>query len=1596
MAISLSSSAAQNGRGRVARRGPSRLAQQAVDAARVIAELGERAPDAQQRSVLEGFSGWGPVAKLFDPQPTGVWAELADELDDAVGDAMAKAARVVDTSFFTPGQLVSHIYGVLRAAGFTGGAVLDLGCGAGAFMRHAPADMDIALTGVDADPLSAQIARALYPDASIITGELQKVSLAPGRFDAAVGNVPFSAANVHDGACGFYGSLHEYFVLRAVQAVHAGGYVVVVTSRHAMDSTSGLSAKIRARADLLAAVRLPSGYFNGTDVIADVLVLRVREGDEAVRGWHPGRQDATAVLEETVSGRYCREAVSRFWEQHPELVAGSMRLTGFDRAPLAVETRNRAAAVAAAFTATHGLLVPYGAGGAVFEGLASVRLTDDEGRKEGSLHLVDGQVVRVVDGELSVLARPSAELRVLIGLRDAAVALVDAESDWDCPDDVVEPLREACREAYTAYAGRFGAINRGAVTEGKPDPETGMPRLGWRAATLGGFRSDPDSAIVFALEKYDQETGEASPAPILLRRVNKRPEPVTSAATAGEALAVSLGEGRGLDLDRIAGLLGLTDPAEAFVALGNLAYRDPKTGRAIMARDYLCGDVRAKLREALAAAAIDNDYERNVSALEAVQPPWLGRGEIRVELGSLMVTTGDVAEFCAEVFGARAQVEHIAPLAAWEVSGSSRSISPEARLAYCTPRMDAFELLQTGLCGAAPVVWDETYDPETGRKRRVRNADQTEAAEQKLAAIQERFSLWIWESAERERRIVDQYNNTLNAYVLRQHDGSHLTFPALADGVELWPWQRDFVDRAVSTPASYCAHEVGLGKTLSAIAIAMTLRQFGLANRVGLIVPNHLIEQATRQAYQAWPAGRFLIVSRDDLHANARRRFAARCATGDYDLVIMTHESFSAIPLSGSAEREWIEEQMGELENYARAEGCKSKRIAGAVRALEGRLERLRGSYNDSNTVTFKHLGLDYLIVDEADRFRRLPIQTRADGFSLGASKRALDLFLKISALRRANPGRPHVCLMTGTPFTNTLAEGYVWQKMLVPEQLARTGLSHFDAWAAQFVRYEVLIEPSPDGAGFRSRRRPAVIQNRPEMRTMLSEFMSMVRAKDTGLERPEAFFHTEVVARSDGQGDGIADLVMRSEALRRGVVKPPEDMMLMVCTDGRKLALDPNLVGIIEQAPKLVTVAERVAEIYHNTRDLIYPDSETPGAFQLVLCDLGTPKSGDAQSYGRIRKALIARGVPAETIRFVHEASTPRAREALFAGCRDGSIAVLIGSTSKVGIGTNIQARLHSLHHVDPTWTAAAWEQRNGRALRNGNGNSDIHIYSYVTEKTFDAYMFNTVERKAKGFQGMYDLNDTAREIEDLGGDGVMTFGELKAAAAGNDLLRRQHELATQLRKLRLSHITAQQNVRTLLQQAAVAEANSEVARDRVRHLEEFAESRDHLRGMDLTRVAEAACTVRREGQYYSSYGHDWRGGPIRVSVAHNDFGYVLQLDCNYQQVWSEIVPTKVRRRGADAVGAWARSVIGAWVDDLDNEIERARARGVEEHRRSIEARETAGAADVDEPAELVAVRAELAEVDRAIADEAAAAENDRSIGDEGPADDQGPQAAA
>lgn len=995
------------------------------------------------------------------------------------------------------------------------------------------------------------------------------------------------------------------------------------------------------------------------------------------------------------------------------------------------------------------------------------------------------------------MAPASGELAALIALRDAALDLLALEADASLPDSDLDSARSTAAGHYARYVATWGPLNRGVLHEGRPDPETGLPMLTWRRPDLGGFRRDPDYLTVMALESYEPATGAALPAPILTRRINSRPQPVARVANAHEALAVSLGEGA-LELRRIAGLLGLAGPAAAIDALGELVYRDPALdGDWVSARDYLSGDVRAKRELAEVAAASDPSFQRNVTALLDVTPADLGPLDISVALGAPWISAGDIEDFIRELTGGQVKVWHLPSAAAWKIVAVSRTPTKVVST-YGTSRLNAYQLIEAGLNGKSPIVWDIGYT--AGRRERFRNIDESMAAQHKLAAIQDRFRTWVWEDADRCARLCAEYNRRFNTHILRPHDGSHLTFPGLADGIELWPWQRDIVARIISTPATMCGHAVGAGKTRSMVCAAMTARRLDLASKPLIAVPSHLVEQVAREARQAYPFGRFLVAGEDAIGSRTRELVAARCATGEWDAVIMSHGLFSALPVDPAVELTWQRQRHDDLE--AQLRGGRGGRFGRSVlrrrmAALDRRIDQLNDTTRPRPSVTFEQLGVDLLLIDEAHYFKRLPVISRREGMSFGSSHRAADLMLKAQTLRSQRGTLPSLALFTGTPWSNSIAETFVWQSFLQPDVLAEAEIATFDAWAAVFVDYETTVEVAPDGSAFRTATRPSRIRNVPELQAMFSRCADILPSTALPLARPEREAETVVCQPSPGQRAYVRSLGARADKIRRESRKPRpgDDNMLVLCTDGRRAALDPRLVGIAEPSTKLAELADRVARIRHENVATRYAGSDVPGAFQIVFCDQGTPGSFGLQSYGRIRLELVERGVPADQVRWVHEATTDAARAALFADCRDGAVAVLIGSTDKLGVGTNVQTRLRAVHHADAPWRPSDIEQREGRALRPGNLNPVVSVLRYVTEGTFDAYMWQTLQHKARFIEQLHRADPGTRQVDDLG-DTVLTFAEVKALATGNPLLLEQAQAAAEVNRLRLLRALDQQSV--------------------------------------------------------------------------------------------------------------------------------------------------------------------------------------------------------
>lgn len=1006
----------------------------------------------------------------------------------------------------------------------------------------------------------------------------------------------------------------------------------------------------------------------------------------------------------------------------------------------------------------------------------------------------------------------TVELITLQGLRDAARTLLALEADGALDDAAVGPARADALARYRDYAARFGPLNRGDLVSGPTDAETGQPALRWRRPHLGGFRADPDYLTVMALEVFDQHTGTAEPAPILLRRVHGRPEPTVRVATVDEALLVCRAEGT-LDLDRVATLLGLSGPRAALAALGDRVIGDPGRGGALVpTEDYLAGDVRTKLEVARAAARDDERYRTNVELLEPVQPPVVGPLEIAVSLGAPWIEPDDVEAFIREVLGGRARVWHLPSAAFWKIV----PLGKEPAGTYGTGRMSAYEVLAHGLNGRTPIVVDSVASGVPGKRIRRRNVAESMAAQERLRALQDRFAEWLWQDAARTERLVDEYNRRFTSHRPRRVDGAGLTLPGLADGLELWPWQRDLVARALTAPATLCAHAVGAGKTRSMAVLALTARRLGLARKPLVAVPAHLVEQTAREFRQAYPFGRFLVAGEDVAGGNtagARARLAAQCATGDWDAVIVSHGVLTALPVAPGTERAWLRRRLADAEADLR--GGRGGRHGRAVlrrraAALASRLDRLERAATP--TVTFDALGADLLLVDEAHYFKRLPVTSRREGVSLGSSRRAADLLLKARVLRERRGSRPGLVMFTGTPWSNALAETFVWQTFVQPDRLAAAGIEQFDAWAAVFVDYDELVEVAPDSAGFRVKQRPSRIRNVPELRAMLADAVELLPGDQLGLERPDRLDDTVVCTASPGQRAYIGSLQLRADKIRRtrahGV--PGEDNMLVLCTDGRRAALDPRLVGIAEDSTKIAALADRVARLYAEHRVTRFAGSDVPGVLQIVFCDQGTPGADGLQTYGRLRIALAARGVPREKVRWVHEAVTPVQRVALFAACRAGEVAVLLGSTDTLGTGANVQTRLRAVHHADAPWRPSDVEQREGRALRPGNLNPVVDVVRYVTRGTFDGYMWQTLERKARVIaqlqHGMLAGDTGERTVDDLG-DAVLSYAEVKALATGNPLLLEEAHAAAEVARLRILRALDAQTLTTARAAAGAAD---------------------------------------------------------------------------------------------------------------------------------------------------------------------------------------------
>jgi N12 class adenine-specific DNA methylase/SAM-dependent methyltransferase len=1351
--------------------------------------------------VLARWAGWGAVPKVFDERDEQFVAERA-ELRRLLGteEAWAQARRTTLNAHYTSASVVNAMWGAASALGVDGPVrVLEPGCGSGNFLGLSPEDA--VLTGVELDATTAKVADHLYgARAAIHTGAFEELRVEDGAFDLVIGNVPFAKVTPHDPRHnrGRH-ALHNYFLLKSLHLTRPGGIVMALTSRYTLDAHNRSARREMAGlADLVGAVRLPEGAFarsSGTDVVVDLLVLRRRLPGAEPTG--PSWEHAVMTSAKGTGDRPDGGVeVNEYLAAHPNRVLGDLVTTrGMyrDDELSVAPTGNLDEQLPAALDRL--------VADATATGLRYVARSPTEAHRTRALpqatgdfdltHAQDGSFVVTSKGDVAVVrggvpvayeprfAKDGPELVRLVGLRDAARSVLAVQLDGGSGDDL-RTAQQVLADRYGSYLRVYGPINRSTrARTGRRDPDTGEDIHRRVRPRMGGFREDPDWPLVAALELFDDETQQARPAAIFHDRIIDPPHERHAVDTPDEAVAVCLDETGKVTAERVGELLGV-DPTTARTRLGQLVYDEPDTGRLIPAAEYLSGNVRHKLTEARTAAASDDRYRPNVAALADVLPHQLDPMEITARLGSPWIPSRDVERFAAEVLDAAVDVEHVPQLGHWSArlrDGSRRSVALTSE--WGTARADAITLLDAALNQRLHTVTDATDDG-----RRVRNDAETLAARDKQEALTTRFSAWVWEDPDRSERLAGRYNELFSSTVLPHHDGSHLTLPGLAASFEPRSHQRDAVARILTDGRTLLAHAVGAGKTATMVMAAMELRRLGSASKPAVVVPNHMLEQFSREWLQLYPTARILVADRERLSKDRRKEFVARAATGDWDGIVFTQAGFARIPLGADLMRDYLAQEIetarGALAGSRDGKGLSVKRLERRIAQMEENYKRLLAEHTKDDGVRFEETGVDFLFVDESHAYKNRRVDSSIDGAANTGSQRAQDLDSKLWALRRAHGPRV-VTFATATPVANSMAELWVMQTYLQPDHLDAVGLKPFDAWAATFGRTHTALELAPDGASYRMQTRFARFQNVPELLTLYRRVADVRTLDDLDLPTPAVAGgqpETVVVEPSDDLVDYVADLAARAERIRNRSVDPSEDNMLKVTGDGRRAALDLRLVGLDPAAgrAKLDVAAQHIAAIHHATRDHRYADEHgqltlRPGALQLVFCDVSTPAGDGWNAYDELRTLLVRRGVDHGTIRYMQSAQTDQAKANLFATCRDGSVAVLIGSTETMGVGTNVQARAVAMHHLDAPWRPADIEQRDGRILRQGNQNPEVRIVRYVTEGSFDTYMWQTLERKAAFIAQVTrgDLPD--RDVDDIG-DQALSFAEVKALATGDPLV--------------------------------------------------------------------------------------------------------------------------------------------------------------------------------------------------------------------------------
>ena len=1369
--------------------GPKQKFARNIEAIRTLFKLEEehRGATAEEQQVLSQYVGWGGLADAFDPGKDS-WAKEYAELKGLLSEDEYAAARSSTlNAHYTSPTVIRGIYDAVEHMGFRSGNILEPSMGVGNFFGMLPDSMaDSQLYGVELDSITGRIAKKLYPQADITVVGFETTDRRD-FYDLAVGNVPFGQYKVNDKAYNKLGfSIHNYFFAKAIDQVRPGGIVAFVTSRYTMDSKDSTARKHMAeRADLLGAIRLPNNAFKanaGTDVVSDIIFLQKR--DRPI-----DHEPEWVQLGKTKDGF----TINQYFVDHPEMVLGelTMESTQYGKEECTVRPIEGAVLADQLAEAVQHIEGQYAAAEVETPDIAEEEaarrtLPADPDVKNFSYTVVDGEVFYRENSVMTqVELSDTAKGRVtgMVELRQIVNELIEQQLN-DYPDEDIKATQAKLNVAYDAFTAKYGLLN---------DRKNG--RL---------FEQDSSYYLLCSLENLDEQGQLKSKAAMFTKRTIRPERTVTSVDTPSEALAVSIGEHGKVDLPYMAGLLGTPgEYGRITTELSGVIFKDPAADPTDpeagwqMADEYLSGDVRAKLRMAQFAAETNPEFAVNVEALTKAQPKELEASEIDVRLGATWLDPDIIQKFMTETFQIPYYLRHAVKVryspytAEWRVEGKTATgrgdiISSET---YGTSRANAYKILEETLNLKDVRIYDTIEDAE-GKPKRVLNKRETMLAQQKQQVIKDAFANWVWQDPQRRIALVKQYNELFNSTRPREYDGSHIKFVGMNPEITLREHQRNAIAHVLYGGNTLLAHEVGAGKTYEMAASAMEAKRLGLCQKSLFVVPNHLTEQWASEFLNLYPNAKLLVARRKDFETANRKKFCARIATGDYDAVIIGHSQFERIPLSFERQERIIQEQIyetlaaiNELKVHA-GENFSIKQMEKTRKTLETKLEKLRSDERKDDVITFEQLGVDRLFVDESHFYKNLFLTTKmrnVAGLSTSEAQKSSDMFGKCRYLDEITGGRG-VVFATGTPVSNSMTELYTVMRYLQYSTLQQKKLTHFDCWASTFGETTTAIELAPEGTGYRARTRFAKFFNLPELMSMFKGVADIKTSDQLHLPVPDAKFETVVVKPSETQKAMVQELSRRAAEIHSGNVDASVDNMLCVTNDGRKIGLDVRLMNpMLPDDPnsKLNVCVQNVLKIWEDGKD--------QKLTQLLFCDLSTPKNdGNFNVYDDIRKKLVAAGVPENEIEFIHNADTEAKKAALFSKVRSGDVRVLLGSTAKMGAGTNVQSRLVAVHHLDVGWKPSDMTQRNGRIIRQGNMNKKVKVFNYVTEGTFDSYLFQTLENKQRFISQIMTSKSPVRSCDDVD-EQALSYAEIKALCAGNPLIKEKMDLDVQIAKLKV-----------------------------------------------------------------------------------------------------------------------------------------------------------------------------------------------------------------